>query len=93
MRKMDQYLSTMDTMYPDGHAREGLFRDSGDMLQPSRPHKGGVLGRLIAGMSQWQMKRSGRLALRDLDDGQLRDIGITREQAVLEARKSFFPFK
>lgn len=79
-------------MYPDGHTREALFRDSGDMLQPAKPEAVGLFGRLVAAFSHWRMKRTGRLALRDLDDSQLRDIGVTRDQVKDELSKSYFPF-
>ncbi|MNL64313.1 hypothetical protein D3C87_1885140 [compost metagenome] len=95
MRKMDQYLNTIDTIYPDGYQREFLFRENGDMVDkaPEANTAGGFLSRLIQVVANWSVKRGSRLALRDLDDAQLRDIGISREQAVLEARKAQFPFK
>lgn len=91
MRKMDQYLTTIDTIYPDGHARETIFRDSGEMLAPpaiAAPKD--VLRGLLARFRAWRMKRNGRLALRELSDDQLEDIGITRAQARKEAEKSTF---
>lgn len=91
MRKMDQYLSTTDTIYPDGYERERVFRDAGDMVAPA-PFPARVartlIGRVIARASQWVMKRSGRLALRELSDEQLLDIGVTREEALREADKA-----
>ena len=77
MRKMDQYLSTADTLYPDGYERERVFRDAGDMVAPAPfPAKIArtLIGRLIAGMARWQQKRRGRLALRELSDDLLEDI-------------------
>ncbi|OAE46961.1 DUF1127 domain-containing protein [Agrobacterium tumefaciens] len=91
MRKMDQYLSTADTLYPDGYERERVFRDAGDMVAPARyPAKIArtLIGRMIAGMLNWQQKRRGRLALRELSDDLLEDIGISREDASREAAKS-----
>jgi uncharacterized protein YjiS (DUF1127 family) len=38
----------------------------------------------------WNQKSSQRRALRDLDDRQLADIGVTREAAEREARKWFW---
>ncbi|MFK0382278.1 DUF1127 domain-containing protein [Agrobacterium sp. NPDC090273] len=91
MRKMDQYLSTMDTIYPDGYERERVFRDAGDMVAPA-PFPARIartfIGRVIVRTSQWFMKRSGRLALRELSDEQLLDIGLTREEAQREASKA-----
>lgn len=60
MRKMDQYLSTADTLYPDGYERERVFRDAGDMVAPAPfPAKIArtLIGRLIAGMALWFQKR------------------------------------
>ncbi|KQO80857.1 DUF1127 domain-containing protein [Rhizobium sp. Leaf262] len=91
MLKMDQYNQTIDTIYPDGYQRERIFRDSGDMLDPKMvPAARGFFGRLIEVIVSWQSKRAGRLALRELSDEQLLDIGVTREQAMKEARKSLF---
>ncbi|MGQ2952814.1 MAG: DUF1127 domain-containing protein [Agrobacterium sp.] len=91
MRKMDQYLSTADTLYPDGYERERVFRDAGDMVAPVPfPAKIArtLIGRLIAGMALWFQKRRGRLALRELPDDLLEDIGVTRDEALKEAAKS-----
>ncbi|GAK70721.1 hypothetical protein RRU01S_13_00590 [Agrobacterium rubi TR3 = NBRC 13261] len=89
MLKMDQYNQTIDTMYPDGYQRERIFRDAGDMVDPnSAAVVTGFVGRWIAAIVSWQSKRSGRLALRELSDEQLCDIGITREQAMQEAQKA-----
>ncbi|AVH42033.1 DUF1127 domain-containing protein [Agrobacterium tumefaciens] len=91
MRKMDQYLSTADTLYPDGYERERVFRDAGDMVAPAPfPAKIArtLIGRLIAGISSWQRKRQGRFALRELSDDLLDDIGVTRDEALREAAKS-----
>ena len=93
MRKLEQYVVTIDTIYPDGYARETVFRDAGDMLDPASVIKPpvGMVGRLIARFQLWQMKRTGRLALRELSDEQLMDIGVTRSEAKEEVSKSFFP--
>ncbi|MGV2168340.1 DUF1127 domain-containing protein [Agrobacterium sp. 16-172Ci] len=91
MRKMDQYLSTADTLYPDSYERERVFRDAGDMVAPAPfPAKIArtLIGRLIAGISSWQRKRQGRFALRELSDDLLDDIGVTRDEALREAAKS-----
>lgn len=91
MRKMDQYLSTADTLYPDGYEWERVFRDAGDMVAPAPfPAKIArtLIGRLIAGISSWQRKRQGRFALRELSDDLLDDIGVTRDEALREAAKS-----
>jgi uncharacterized protein YjiS (DUF1127 family) len=46
--------------------------------------------RLWAFYLHWLEKREGRRVLRDLTNEQLRDIGLTRRQAIKEANKSFF---
>ena len=82
-----RYISSIETMYPDGFARETLFRSSGDMLAPAeRPAT--LLARLWLGLRHWRMKRAGRLALHELTDDQLRDIGVTRVAAEREVQKS-----
>ena len=48
----------------------------------------------LAGFCRWcchelELRRQ-RRALRDLDDHQLVDIGVTREEALCEAKKSFW---
>ncbi len=91
MRKMDEYLVKMDTLYPDGYSRETLFRTSGDMLAPApAPSRraGNILVRAIWAIVLWQQRRNSRAALLELNDDLLRDIGITRCQADAEARKS-----
>ena len=93
MRRIDQYLSTIDTIYPDGHARESLFRDSGEMLESrpmAFPQNGTVLSRIWAAMRLWSERRAGRIVLRELSDDLLRDIGVTREEARRESEKARF---
>ncbi|MGV8936799.1 MAG: DUF1127 domain-containing protein [Allorhizobium sp.] len=88
MRKMDEYLVKLDTIYPDGYNRETLFRSSGDMLEaaPVVTH-GNRLARLFRAIALWQHRRRSRLVLRDLSQEQLRDIGLSRVEADTEARK------
>lgn len=91
MRSGNHYIDTIDTIFPDGYARESLFRDAGDMLDPpigARIPRG--IGRWRALFDRWSMKRRGRLALRELDDHQLDDIGLTRAEAAREIRKSLW---
>ncbi|MGF0538385.1 DUF1127 domain-containing protein [Agrobacterium sp. ES01] len=91
MRKYDEYLVTIDTIYPDGYQRESLFRSTGDMLAPAPMP---VTRRGAAGLWQmlvnWSARRRSRLALRELDDTMLRDIGISRQQVREEVRRSLF---
>lgn len=93
MRKIDQYLSTIDTIYPDGYARESFSRDTGDMLEPQPlwfGHDGSLLSRLYAAWRTWAVKRHGRAVLRELSDERLDDLGLTREDVRREAGKSLF---
>lgn len=46
--------------------------------------------RLLSSLALWQQKRETRSTLRDLTDDQLRDIGLTRSEAMTEVGKSFF---
>lgn len=83
-----RYIDAIDTMWPDGYAREALFRSSGDMLAAAPPPKG-FWAKLLQSASHWRMKRSGRLALLELTDDQLKDIGVTRGDVEREVRKSW----
>jgi uncharacterized protein YjiS (DUF1127 family) len=49
-----------------------------------------LLARGRAVRRTWQHRRSGRRALRQLDDRQLKDIGLSRAAATREARKPFW---
>jgi uncharacterized protein YjiS (DUF1127 family) len=44
-------------------------------------------GRVV--LRTWQQRRHGRRALLQLDEGQLKDIGLSREAAAREAAKPF----
>ena len=56
MRKLDQYLSTIDTMYPDSYARERVFRDEGEMVSPApfQAQPRNAFERLLGVVGQWQ---------------------------------------
>lgn len=41
-------------------------------------------------LGHWLERRRQRLALRDLDDHLLRDIGVDRSDALMEVRKPFW---
>ena len=93
MRRLDQYLSTIDTIYPDGHARESYFRDAGDMLDPQPlvyADNGSLFSKMMAAIRGWHAKRRGRAVLRELTDFELNDIGVTPFEARREVRKSRF---
>lgn len=94
MARNNAYIDTIDTLYPDGFARESCFRDTGDMLDPPPARRAnaehGGLRRLLATVSSWLEKRNGRFVLRELTDDQLQDIGLTRSEADREVSKSFF---
>lgn len=46
--------------------------------------------RLWASVVLWMQKRESRWVLRGLTDDQLRDVGLTRSEAITEVSKSFF---
>ncbi|SFB38773.1 Uncharacterized conserved protein YjiS, DUF1127 family [Rhizobium sp. NFR07] len=91
MRKLDEYLVTIDTIYPDAYQRESVFFVARDLLAPAamsvrRGRIGGVFDRL----ENWFARRKGRQALLDMSHEQLRDIGISRVDAKREAARSRF---
>jgi uncharacterized protein YjiS (DUF1127 family) len=49
-----------------------------------------VLSRLACIIVTWLQRRQGRRDLRELDDRLLADIGISRTEALSEARKPFW---
>jgi uncharacterized protein YjiS (DUF1127 family) len=51
---------------------------------------GGGLGRVLDTLSLWQRRARQRRELAQLDDHMLRDIGITRADALAEAGKVFW---
>jgi uncharacterized protein YjiS (DUF1127 family) len=93
MRKMDIFMDTIDTIYPDSHVREAVFKSPGEMVDPLPllpPARHGRLRQLLLAIGRWREKRNSRLALRELTDEDLRDIGVTRVEARAEWRKSTF---
>lgn len=44
----------------------------------------------IGEMYKWQTRLKDRQAISEMTDAQLKDIGITRESAMTEARKPFY---
>ncbi|MBI1206937.1 MAG: DUF1127 domain-containing protein [Azospirillum sp.] len=49
-----------------------------------------LVGRWVHDVAEWRQRARQRRALLDLDDHLLEDIGMTREQAVMESRKGFW---
>jgi uncharacterized protein YjiS (DUF1127 family) len=91
MRKLDEYLVTIDTIYPDSYRRESPFYVTGDLLAPSEmPVRREGLGGLLDMFGNWVARRKGRQALLDMDVERLRDIGVTHADAKQEAAKSRF---
>jgi uncharacterized protein YjiS (DUF1127 family) len=78
-----------DTAYPiDYHAP---LRASSPSLRPRRYLGFSRFVKVIATtLSIWSERATQRRALRDLDEHQLHDIGITREEADREANKWFW---
>jgi uncharacterized protein YjiS (DUF1127 family) len=75
------------------HPRYVSFDSSGQPAHRPRHTRSGI-PRLLGGMADtlwlWDQKNHQRQALRDLDDRQLADIGVTREAAEREAAKWFW---
>lgn len=89
MRKLDQYMVTIDTIYPDAYQREAGFVVTGDLMAPAAmPVRRGGLVRLFDRVGNWFARRKGRQALLEMSLEQLRDIGVSRVDARREAAKS-----
>ena len=87
MRKLDQYLSTIDTIYSDNYTRERVFSDMVDAAPFQAPPRN-VLERLLGSFAAWRRKRASRLALGELSDEQLSDVGLTKYEATQELSKT-----
>ena len=64
-------------------------------LEPRRASSGAGTGRnMLSSWARtieiWLIRRQGRQELSSLDDDQLKDVGISREDAVREASKPFW---
>jgi uncharacterized protein YjiS (DUF1127 family) len=83
-------MVSIDTIMPDnGPVRIGHRTFAGTSAVPLR-----VWLRVFVAIIRARMeKRRTRLHLRDLTNDQLRDIGISREQAVFEADKPFWWYR
>ncbi len=91
MRKYDEYLVTIDTIYPDRYEREAAFYVSADLAQPTpMPVRPGLIAGLVDMLRNMSARRAGRRALLDMDEDLLRDIGVTRIAANREAARSHF---
>jgi uncharacterized protein YjiS (DUF1127 family) len=89
MRKLDEYLVTIDTIYPDAYQREAMLFVAGDISAPaSMPQRQGGVGGLLDRVGNWVTRRKGRQALLEMSDEQLQDVGLTRLDARKEAAKS-----
>lgn len=83
---VEMKMSTIETICSTEAGNAGGTSVGVKAAQP-RPH---WMRRLWALYLHWLEKREGRLVLRDLTNDQLRDIGLTRREAMREANKSFF---
>jgi uncharacterized protein YjiS (DUF1127 family) len=96
MRKMDVSWDTIDTIYaidPDSHARKAVLKARDETVDPLPlvpPVRHARLRQLLLAIGRWWEKRNSRLVLRELTDGELRDIGLTRREACAEWRKSTY---
>ncbi len=71
-------MSTMDTFRPDS-------RFSTYSFQPVARHKGLTLLGMVEWIEHRLERRRSRIALLELNDAQLKDIGLSRSQAHQEA--------
>ena len=62
-------------------------------LATASPSQGGYIRRILDWLSYRMMLRRSRIALSELTDEQLRDIGLQRSEAQREARKVRFHFR
>lgn len=91
MRRYDEYLATIDTIYPDQYRREADAYVAADLLAPaSMPVRAGLVAGFIDGLANWLARRRGRRALTEMSSEQLADIGVTRLAANREAARSRF---
>ena len=65
------------------------------VLRPRPARSGAGIGlhkliSLVAAIDCWLARRQGRKDLSELDDRMLRDVGITREQALWMGRRPFW---
>ena len=62
------------------------IRSAAIATQPSR----GILARICRTVAVWQKRAQQRQRLRDLDEATLRDLGISRIDALIEGGKPFW---
>jgi uncharacterized protein YjiS (DUF1127 family) len=75
-------MGTIDAIAMERDTADGFIRPT----RGSLPSNSGLCVTLRA----WSVKRRSRLALRDLTEDQLRDIGLTPKDVSQELAKSFF---
>jgi len=84
-------LAVQTLSHQDGAC--GMSQSS--VLEPRRASSGAKTGRhmlssLVRTIEIWLIRRHGRQELNSLDDEQLKDVGISREDALREASKPFW---
>ncbi|MFS8112417.1 DUF1127 domain-containing protein [Rhizobium jaguaris] len=77
-------MDTIDTIHPN----RSTVADEGTPCIFARISR--LARRVLDAFAVWMQKRESRWTLRYLTDDELRDIGLTRHEAMAEARKSFF---
>ncbi|PDT17463.1 hypothetical protein CO670_06900 [Rhizobium sp. J15] len=63
---------------------------SRDIVPPKLRKLSGVALRLVGAIEHWLEKRRSRRTLAELNDDQLRDVGLTRAEAKAEVSRSWF---
>jgi uncharacterized protein YjiS (DUF1127 family) len=91
MLRYDEYLVTIDTMPSEPLQASGPLYVAGS-LRPATPMpvREDVWGGVVDRVRNWAARRRGRSALLEMNDYQLRDIGISRVEADVEAARSIF---
>jgi len=80
-------MVTIDTI------RSAQASDRENAIGPSRTQRiKPRVSPLLARFSRWWMIRSTRAHLAELDDAMLRDVGVTREAAAAELKRSIYLF-
>ncbi len=79
-------MDTIDTIHSGAELRS--IRSSRMAAQAGRARR--LLMRSVDGIATWARKRKSRRVLRGLTDSELRDIGLTRKEAMNEVGKSRF---
>jgi uncharacterized protein YjiS (DUF1127 family) len=71
-------------------ARSGMSNSWKSWIAAGITLLAGDVARVFEILKVWQQRNTGRIRLRDIDERMLRDIGITRQDALREFNKPFW---